>query len=39
MLTEIRFRDFRQQYPRFLPAVVLTLGVLVAVDVLLVNRL
>ena len=38
MFTEIRFRDFRQQYPRFLPAVLLILGVLIAVDVLLVER-
>ena len=39
MFTEIRFRDFRQQYPRFVPAVVLILVVLIAVDVLLVERL
>lgn len=38
MFTEIRFRDFRQQYPRFLPAVLLILGVLIAVDALLMNR-
>ena len=39
MFTAIRFRDFRQQYPRFVPAVLLILGVLIAVDVLLVERL
>jgi hypothetical protein len=39
MITEIRFRDFRQQYPRFLPAVLVILGALVAVDFLLVDRL
>lgn len=38
MFTEIRFRDFRQQYPRFLPAVLLILGVLIAVDALLIER-
>ena len=39
MFTVIRFRDFRQQYPRFLPAALLILGASIAVDLLLVERL
>ena len=39
MFTVIRFRDFRQQYPRFVPVVLLILGALIAVNVLLVERL
>jgi hypothetical protein len=38
MFTEIRFRDFREQYPGFLPGVLLIIAVLVAIDLLLVER-
>jgi hypothetical protein len=38
MFTQIRLKDFRQQYPRFLPAVLLILAVLIAIDSLLVER-
>jgi len=38
MFTEIKFRDFRQQYPGFLPGVLLILAVLVAIDMLLLER-
>ncbi len=38
MFTEIKFRDFRQQYPGFLPGVLLILAVLVAIDLLLLER-
>lgn len=38
MFTEIRFRDFREQYPGFLPGVLLILAVLLAIDLLLVDR-
>jgi hypothetical protein len=38
MFTEIKFRDFRQQYPGFLPGVLLIFSVLVAIDLLLVER-
>jgi len=38
MFTEIRFRDFREQYPGFLPGVLLILGILLAIDLLLYDR-
>ena len=38
MFTEIRFRDFREQYPGFLPGVLLILGILFAIDLLLYDR-
>ena len=38
MFTEIRFRDFRQQYPGFLPGILVVLVMLVAIDLLLVQR-
>ena len=38
MFTEIRFRDFREQYPGYLPGVLLILGVLLATDLLLYER-
>jgi hypothetical protein len=38
MFTEIRFRDFREQYPGFLPGVLLILAVLLAIDLLLFDR-
>ena len=38
MFTEIRFRDFREQYPGFLPGVLLILGILLAIDLLLFDR-
>jgi hypothetical protein len=38
MFTQIRFRDFREQFPGYLPGVLLILGVLLAVDFLLYQR-
>jgi hypothetical protein len=38
VFTEIRFSDFRQQYPGFLPGILVVLVMLVAIDLLLVQR-
>lgn len=38
MFTEIKFRDFREQNPGYLPGVLLILGILLAVDLLLYQR-
>jgi len=38
MFTEIKFRDFREQYPGYLPGVLLILGILLAIDLLLFER-
>jgi hypothetical protein len=38
VFTEIKFSDFRQQFPGFLPGILAVLGMLVAIDLLLVQR-
>jgi hypothetical protein len=38
VFTEIRYRDFRQQFPGFVPGVVLIVAVLIAIDLVLAER-